>query len=342
MITRGYLIGEIVDGLGAIAQQVDTRAKLGLTDLNIFIENFFKTALNLLLDINLENMNVDRSNFPGLDLADAGKGWAFQITSQKTTAKVNETLTKITDDQALTYPNIRVLVVGLKQSTYSLDKHETQRIRFTESHILDVNDLCKITMDLPLDRIQSLYNHIRSETVRIKIELEIPDTEGKYPTTVYDYIEEIPRPKMSNFERYAASEQVMEAGLTKEQVEKEFRTLASELAKLPRITREFFSFLIERRDSEKEGRFFGSTTFRINLDRLKRICNYPDMDGELRILQTHGFISYDEPHEHGESAYWKLLFPGTLEYFNLMADEFLSKGKLSWRRPIVNLDFSDF
>lgn len=56
-------------------------------------------------------------------------------------------------------------------------------------------------MDLQLDRLQSLYDHIRSETVRVKIELEVPDAEGQYLTTVYDYIEKIPQLKMSNFER---------------------------------------------------------------------------------------------------------------------------------------------
>lgn len=34
MITRGFLIGEIVDNLTAIRADVEQRARLGLTDLN--------------------------------------------------------------------------------------------------------------------------------------------------------------------------------------------------------------------------------------------------------------------------------------------------------------------
>ncbi len=342
MITRGYFIGEIVDGLGDIARQVDTRTKLNLPDLNIFIENFFKTALSLLLDINLENMNKERSNFPGLDLADASSGWAFQITSQKTSAKVNETLTKITDEQLCTYKNIRVLVVGSKQSSYSLDKDQMLRTGFTEDDVLDVDDLCKLAMDLPLNRLQSLFEHVRSETARVKIELEVPDEEGKYPTTVDDYIEKIPQPKMSDFARYAASEQVAEMDLTKEDVEKEFHAFAVELAKLPRITREFFAVLIERRDHDVKRRLSGDEPFRVNADRLRRISQYPDAAGELRILEAHGFVDYDEPDPPGTSAHWQLSFPGTSNFFHRMVDEFLKDQKLSWRRPIVDLDFSSF
>ena len=46
MITRGHLIGEIVDGLTSISQQVSTRCQLGLTDLNRYLEDFFKDYLN--------------------------------------------------------------------------------------------------------------------------------------------------------------------------------------------------------------------------------------------------------------------------------------------------------
>jgi len=40
VITRGYFIGEIIDELANIANQVDNRCKLGLTDLNKYLEDF--------------------------------------------------------------------------------------------------------------------------------------------------------------------------------------------------------------------------------------------------------------------------------------------------------------
>ena len=97
MITRGYFIGEIIDELANIAHQVDNRCNLGLTDLNKYLEDFFKEILNRLLDLHLENLNNERSNAPGLDLGDSLKRRAFQITSVNTLPKINHTLKTILD-----------------------------------------------------------------------------------------------------------------------------------------------------------------------------------------------------------------------------------------------------
>src|SRR5262245_16201218 len=121
MLTRGYFIGEIVDAFSDIAGQVSTRGRLGLTDLNKHAEDFFKTVLNHLFTLSLVNLNEDRSNAPGLDLGDEGNGIAFQVTAERTSAKVNDTLAKLTADHIMAYPKIRVLMIAGKQSSYSLN-----------------------------------------------------------------------------------------------------------------------------------------------------------------------------------------------------------------------------
>ena len=87
MITRGYFIGQIIDELAAVSQQVKSRAKLQLMDLNRYLEDFFKEVLNTTLDYKLINLNEDRSNNPGLDLGDEVAEVAFQITSTKSSEK---------------------------------------------------------------------------------------------------------------------------------------------------------------------------------------------------------------------------------------------------------------
>ena len=109
MITRGYFIGEIIDELANIAHQVDNRCKLNLTDLNKYLEDFFKEILNRLLDLHLENLNNERSNAPGLDLGDPLKRRAFQITSEKTSTKINNTLETILDEDRMAYSEITIL-----------------------------------------------------------------------------------------------------------------------------------------------------------------------------------------------------------------------------------------
>jgi hypothetical protein len=102
VLTRDYFIGEIVDSLSDIASQASTRGRLGLTDLNKHAEEFFKNVLNHLFSLSLVNLNENRSNAPGLDLGDEANGIAFQVTAERTSAKVNETLAKLTAAQIAT------------------------------------------------------------------------------------------------------------------------------------------------------------------------------------------------------------------------------------------------
>lgn len=46
LLTRGHFIGQIVDDLSDIASQARQRARLGFTDLHVYIENFVMEVLN--------------------------------------------------------------------------------------------------------------------------------------------------------------------------------------------------------------------------------------------------------------------------------------------------------
>lgn len=96
MITRGHLIGEIIDNLSSLQLQVENRCSIGLTNLNKYLEDFFKEILNSIHGLSLVNLNSSRNNEPGLDLGDETNSIAFQVTSQKTVQKINATLEKLT------------------------------------------------------------------------------------------------------------------------------------------------------------------------------------------------------------------------------------------------------
>lgn len=342
MLTRGYFIGEIVDALSDIAGQVLTRGRLGLTDLNKHAEDFFKTILNHLFSLSLVNLNGERSNEPGLDLGDEANKIAFQITATRTSAKVNDTLDALSDEQIKAYPKIRVLMIAGKQSSYTLDAGLCSRASFSAEDIWDIHDLGKRCMDLPVDVLQLVYSHVHSELARIKIELEIPDADGKYPTTLADFIEAIPKPQMSDlvkFNKLLEEEGVKEdLGKTRES----FATFSSTLAKLPRISREFLVMLIERREINRKRRLGSDFLIEINADKLDRISRYPDNDGELRVLGAYGFVWLDEPEETGESAHWRIVLPGLSAEGRILFLQYLEANGIPLSRPLVALDFSGF
>lgn len=345
MITRGYFVGEIIDNLIDVSHQVDNRCKLGLTDINKYLEDVFKEVTNRILSINLINLNQNRNNEPGLDLGDESANIAFQVTSQKTSVKINETLKKITDEQLEKYSKIKVLVIGSKQKSYTLDEPLCSRCNFSAEDIWDISYLCKESIDLPLDVLQDLYNYVKSELVRVKIELEIPDEEGHYPTAIIDYIEKIPTPKLSDFRAYHDfhHKKRTEYGLSLEEVQKDFNIFSTNLTRLPRITREFYSFLLESKDSDlKNDVFGGRSSYRFNYDRLRRICRYSDIEGELNLLNEAEFIELNESDDVGESPYVRIYAPAESMNFIYELVEYIKAKKIRYHKPMVVLDFGDF
>ncbi|MBK7589515.1 MAG: SMEK domain-containing protein [Bacteroidetes bacterium] len=101
--------------------------------------------MNTVYGLNLKNLNALRSNNPGLDLGDESKEIAFQVSSQKTSTKINETLEKITKEQIALFKKVKVLIIGEKQNSYTLNKKNCKKCNFNEDEdIVDINSLLRI------------------------------------------------------------------------------------------------------------------------------------------------------------------------------------------------------
>jgi len=348
MITRGYLIGEIVDGLSTISQQVSTRCKLGLTDLNIYLEDLFKDYLNEAFSYSLDNINTEKlkSNEPGIDLKDECKSLGVQITSTKTSEKINNTLSAISERSVIYKRNI-VLIIGSKQGTYTLNKSLCKKIKFSKSDIWDIDDLCRQTISLSLIKLQNIYDLLRRDLARVKIELEIPDEEGNYATSINSYIEKLPKPKLSNFNAYYEYQLgvISIYDQTSSDLSKHFEALANKLSQLPRITREFYAFLLERRELEDANvpyKYHSYNHFFFSYNRLIRICKFPDLDGEIMLLKEHGFVDIEPAEEKNGSTFIVINMPINVDGFISEFSSYVESKKIGYRKSIVTLDFSEF
>lgn len=308
MITRGYYIGEVIDELATISQQVTMRNRLGLTDLTVYAENFFRDVLNILLSANLHNLNKDRSNEPGLDLGDEVEKLGIQVTSRADSAKVNSTLEKISASQAGKFTDIVVLVVGKKQGSYTLDSTLCTKYSFDENKIWDIYTLARMTVGLEIERLQKLHHLIRSEVARLKVELEVPNEEGKYPTSCYDMWELRVKPKLGDgqtFIAYLLDEHEIELGDKEtEGVKKALHRLGKRLSRLPRVTREFLVMLYERRDPGRSPRFSDDDWAHVLYSKVSRQYQGGDLNGELEILEHEGFVRVEaeDPYNYGPPA----------------------------------------
>jgi len=344
MITRGHYIGQIIDELTAVSHQVESRAGLQLYDLNRYLEDFFKDVLNIVYEYKLVNLNEERSNNPGLDLGDEGAKVAFQITSTKSSVKINKTLEKAAA-QISKFPTIYVLILVEKQGSYNaLNNTFATPFKFkSNEHILDIGDVLKKVLSLPIERLQRLHDLVSKEVARVKIELEVPDKSGKYQTNIDAFIEKIPRERFEGAGSYykhlltEAKKQKSTYDVSEEDVVKDLNKFIKNIKKLPRISRQFYAFLLDRGEWHDFSKF-------INVDYLQRVCSFPDMEGELRLLAGAELCWYQEPDEYGESATLRISNVRRSKSYEFTWEfmDFLKQREISLEKVVVSLDFSDF
>ena len=337
--SRGFFVGQLIDDLAAISHQVENRCRFGFTDLNRMLEDFFRDVLNTLQGGDLRNLNETRSNEPGLDLGDETARSAFQVTSTATAEKIHKTLERITPEQASKFDKVRVLVIGAKQRSYTLRPELCAERGFSVNDIWDTNDLARMAIALPAPDLQRLHRTIADEVARVRVELELPAPDGKYPTGLHEYIEAVGKPTRSDGSVFFAAKDATE-GLLTDQAEAQalLDGLGNELAALPRISREFYAFLISRREVRESHGIRVLT----NADLVRRLSSYPDTDGELRFLADRRFIAYEEPDEPDQSPYWRILLPGVKGDLFDAFFYFVEQERVDLKRMIVSLDFSAF
>ncbi|WP_407364066.1 SMEK domain-containing protein (plasmid) [Pseudomonas luteola] len=356
MITSGYLIGQIIDEFSTLGEQAKLRNRLGLSDLSVFTENFFRDLLNIIEDLDLINTNEDRSNEPGIDLGDEIRKIAFQITTTKTSEKVNNTLKKITADQRKKYNRFIVLIIGDKQKQYpSVTEALNSRVASgidasinfdPEKDIIDLTDLARKVVGLPLPKIQRVNRLVQDQMAQVKIDLQIPDKDGNYETSGYRLWEPLPEPKLGDGNKFAVWD-ALHGGPNNTPSEDDVRSikrsieeLSRRLHKLPRITREFYAVLHERAESMKY-RFKEHRS--LFIDAVHK--TYPNAEKEIALLLAHDLLeieSYPIPYNELLPGEVGLKMGHTDDSFYLGFYQFVIDKKLSFRQVLGELDFSAF
>ncbi|WP_179020755.1 SMEK domain-containing protein [Winogradskyella forsetii] len=292
MITRGSLIGKIVDDFSSLKHQLDTRNKLGFTDLSLFCEDFIKEVLNITFNLNLKNLNQIRSNNPGLDLGDTREEIAFQITSTNTSKKVNDTLNKITSQQKQTFTKFKILIIGKKQSSYSI---QTNTIDFIINRdIIDLDDLLKSIVILELDKLNTLYNLFKLEFRSVKIELEIVDKDGNFESSYSNIAETIPNSPPKNALKY-----LQERGKDYDKSFSEVLDLYRRLSRVPKISRELLFYIADRGKMQNFNSHF--SIIPEILERIFRITQ-KELIVDINILENEGMVFINDGDIDGRSV----------------------------------------
>jgi hypothetical protein len=357
MLTSGYLIGQIIDEFSALGEQAKLRNRLGLSDISVYSENFFRDILNIIYGYNLVNTNEDRANEPGVDLGDEVEKVAFQITTTNTGAKVKNTLKKITQDQRTKYERFVVLIIGQKQSTYEalvtalsdrvVSEISADIVFDPSKDIIDLTDLARKVVGLDFDSIKRLHKHIRDQMSKVRIELQVPDHEGNYETSGYTQWEKLPTPKLGEGRKFAIWYQSRHSTESPSQdaveaVHDAIKELSKRLHKLPRITREFFVVLFERSDFQMQRQRERRSLFLSTVEK-----TYPDAKSELDLLLTENLLQIDydpAPYDDKGQIPPEIVMWMGLGHEDIQHEfyDFVTENRISLRKVIVELDFSEF
>lgn len=352
MLTRGYFIGEIVDELSHIAMQASTRNKLSLTDLSKFLENFFMEILSITLKESFEDLNQDTDNYPGIDIGATSHKMAFQLSTTNTLKKVKETLGKLRKEDIKRYDRVNILIIGKRQKKYDIPEELSKKFSkgFDEkTQIWDIDTILKRMMDASLPQLQDVYNYIQKNAVKARIELEVPDPEtGKYPTSIEDYVEARVEPRQGGFLRFAEyCRRLSGSGdIDIPAIKERYCEYADSLSLLPRITREFYAYLLSDRERLMSPIDEGSNdAIYLSWDKLERICRYPDAGQEIAILSEHGLASLDtEDLYQGDDAYQKHYYVhiNGRDCFVKEMLGYMDEQGIDYCRVLRDLNFEDF
>jgi 5-methylcytosine-specific restriction endonuclease McrA len=141
---------------------------IGFFDINKVAEGVALKLLNEIYNFQLENLNYEKNNYPGIDLGDKANKVGFQITSRKDVRKIRENLGKFVKWPNKIYSNgIRFLILNQEKKP-QLNKEMYQEIcpNFDpEKHILNADDL--------IEEISRIYDSDRDKFYRIKEILEV-------------------------------------------------------------------------------------------------------------------------------------------------------------------------
>lgn len=182
MLRREDYIKQIIDALVSLQRSFEFRISVSLLDANIIAEDFVKNLLNIILDLKLENLNSTTVNQVGIDLGDSDNGVAVQVTSTKTTRKIQATIDKLIEYNLYKkYPQLYVFVLQDKQKSYEPFNTEGFFTFDVKKHILDFKSLIIKIKSLEIEKLRTIKDLIDEE---IDNNRKAPRLRRKPPTSL--------------------------------------------------------------------------------------------------------------------------------------------------------------
>lgn len=158
MLKTKNMLDEINLCFSTLQSFIRIYANLNFTDMNIVAEDLVADVLNLIFGWNLINVNNGYPNYPCIDLLDANREIGVQVTSEKGVAKINKTLSCISNHN-LKLKRVLIFTLIPRQKSYSV---KPASMEFDpKKDILDFDGLVAMIKHAPFEVLNSLHSKMK-------------------------------------------------------------------------------------------------------------------------------------------------------------------------------------
>lgn len=164
MNNREHKIKLIAEQLTSLEIQVRNLSAQNLCDLNTISENLICGLLNLTFGYKLVNVNSEKSNYPGIDLADYRNRISVQVTSDKSKKKIQKTINTFSQNQLdKKFDRLIFFILGEKQKQYrNLDIPENLNFDVI-ADIIDFKKILTFISPLTTKKMEQINKFLESE-----------------------------------------------------------------------------------------------------------------------------------------------------------------------------------
>jgi hypothetical protein len=181
MNNRELKIKLISEQLAGLEIQVRNLNAQNLCDLNSISENSICGILNLTFGYKLINLNPEKSNYAGIDLADSRNRISVQVTSDKSKKKIQKTLNTFSQNQLdKKYDRLIIFILGEKQKQYRNLNIPVNLDFDISDDIFDFKKVLKFISSLPIEKIEKINKFLEAE-----LKPQKPKTKSKTSRTAF-------------------------------------------------------------------------------------------------------------------------------------------------------------
>ena len=146
--TKAQLMRRVRRYLAIWAVNVGLDNRVGLTDINKEAEDFYCGLLNVVLGVNLKNLNLEKMDFPTIDLADGERRVCVQVTSTTGREKIDHTLDRFFRyELQYAYDRLIVAIIGDRsKKKYRMNKVADGKFSFDPEG--DVWDTARLILEI--------------------------------------------------------------------------------------------------------------------------------------------------------------------------------------------------